>query len=492
MNKKKESEDSSCWADVDALAYGGVVQVFAQVSPFDWIQPYRIDSPFESRGTGFFVSDDGYFVTNAHVVNDARRIWVHIPALGKIPLPATVVGICPEIDVALARLHTDVLSFVKEKLGTISYFVCGDSDKIKPTEQVLVLGYPLGQNHVKSTTGVVSGREFLSDRPLLQMTAPVNPGNSGGPLVGVDGTVLGITVSGVLEAQAVGYAIPINEFKNVYEELMAGGLVRRPKLGLTLGFANDEKAAFLKNPEPAGLYVCNVIPGSLSDKAGVHEGDMLYELNGNTIDAYGESNGMSPFGRKGVADLIINLHIGQKVSMVLYRDGNRIDVSFTYDPHEPLPIRRRYAGYEPIDYEVLGGLVLMGLTDDHMELFADSVPTLLWYSLPKNRAEGAVIITYVFPGSYAHHMYSLLSGDIITYVNNIRVRDLDSFRKALHASIDTGLVAIKTEHDAFVVLSLEQLVRDEERLSLDFMYPISQTIVQLQQAIADRGAKKED
>ncbi|MCX5924814.1 MAG: trypsin-like peptidase domain-containing protein [Candidatus Dependentiae bacterium] len=492
MNKKKsEYADASCWGHIDALAQNAVVQVFAQVLPFNWIQPYRIETPFESRGSGFFITPEGHFITNAHVVNDARRIWVHIPILGIIPLPAMVVGICPELDVALARLQTEALAFVKQQLGKISYFEYGNSDKVKPTESVLALGYPLGQNHVKSTTGVVSGREFLNGRPLIQITAPVNPGNSGGPLVGVDGKVLGVTVSGVLAAQSIGYVIPINELKGISDELMAGGLVRMPKLGISLGYANDQKALFFHNPEPAGLYICGVIPGSLCDNAGVHEGDMLYELNGHAIDAYGESTVSGGFGRLAIYDLIVNIKRGQKVTMVVYRAGQRITISFIYELQQPLPIRRLYAGYEPIDYEVIGGLVLMPLTDDHMELLVESSLGLLVYNVPKNRVQGAVVITYIFAGSYAHHTHSLLPGDIIKYVNDIRVTDLDSFRKALRKSIETGLIAIKTENDALVVLSLSEVLRDEPRLSADFIYPLSQTITQLQDVVLPGTLKEE-
>lgn len=484
-DKKIERGDNGYWSGLNGLVQSAVVQVFVQVAPFNWIQPYRIESPFEGRGTGFFVSDEGHFITNAHVVYDARRVWIHIPSLGRVPLAASVVGICPEIDTALLRLHAEAYELVIAQLGRIAYFELGDSDDIKPTQNVLALGYPLGQNHVKSTAGVISGREFLGGRAYIQMTAPVNPGNSGGPMVGADGKVLGITVAGVLDAQNVGYAIPINEVKNSVDALLLGGLVTRPKLGMVLGFANDEKAAFLNNPYPGGVYVSAVMPGSLCDLAGVHEGDMIYELNGYAIDQYGETGTSGSAGRICLYDVIAKIKTGQQVSMVVYRHGSRIDITFIYEVQQSLPIRRLYAGYEPIDYEVIGGLVLMPLTDNHMELFYDSMPMLLSYQLPKNRLEGAVLITYLFPGSYVDHTNTLMAGDIVRYVNGMRITDLSTLRTALHHSIDTGLVVIKTEYGSLVVLSLEKIVQDEERLSMDFIYPISQTIVHLRQALSE-------
>lgn len=473
-------DDNTYWPSIDMLARTAVVQVFAQVSPFNWIQPYRIESPYESRGSGFFVTKEGHFVTSAHVVSEARRVWVNIPALGKVPLPAAVIGMCPETDVALARLQDEALSLVIQQLNAVSYFECGDSDDVTLTEAILALGYPLGQNHIKSTTGVISGREFLNGRPFIQVTAPVNPGNSGGPLVGKDGKVLGITVAGVIEAQSIGYAIPINEFTIIYDELMKGGLVRKPNLGIILGCANDEKASYLKNPQPAGLYIAGVIEGSLCDSAGVHEGDMLYELNGYTIDAYGETNMAWGFGRSILYDLFVKMKIGQEISMVLYRRGNRIDLRFAYVMREPLPIRRYYPGYEPIDYEIIGGLVLMSLSDDHIDIFFDARPDLMVYAMPQKRAKGVVIITYVFPGSYAHHVSSFIAGDIIQYVNNQCITDLASLRRAILDDCKTSFIAIKTERGALVVFSLELVLRDEARLSADFVYPISHTITQLQ------------
>jgi len=480
-----ESNGSSNWpwSQLDTLAQNAVVQVFAQVAAFDWMQPYRIESQYESRGTGFFINDEGYFVTNAHVVMNARSIWIHIPALGRVPLPVKVIGICPEIDIALLCLQSESLAFVQKNKGPILFFECADSQAIKPITKVLALGYPLGQNHIKSTTGVISGREFFEGRPFLQTTAPLNPGNSGGPLVGTDGKVLGIMVSGVLAAQGVGYAIPINAFILIFDELMKGGLVYLPRLGFSLGYANDEKAAFFNNPEPAGLYIMTVLPGSLSDIAGIHEGDMLYELNGYSIDAYGESTMPSHFGRATIHDIIACLKTGQKICMAIYRLGVRIEFSFLYSVQAPLPIRTFYPGYEPIDYEIMGGLVLMPLSDNHMEAFGESAIDILAYRWPKKRVEGAVVITYVLPGSYAYQLYSLGQGDIIRYVNNKRVYDLESFRQALFLSINTGLISIKTDTDTLVVFSLEKLLSDEDRLSKDFMYPISQTVVRLQRAL---------
>ena len=111
---------------------------------------------------------------------------------------------------------------------------------------MLVLGYPLGQYRVKSSTGVVSGWESGAGRSWIQITAPINPGNSGGPLVNDLGQVIGIAVSAVFPSQNVGYAIPINELKMILENLHTQGLVRRANLGLAFNFGSDALAKFLR------------------------------------------------------------------------------------------------------------------------------------------------------------------------------------------------------------------------------------------------------
>lgn len=487
-NKKEIANQEQGWDLLQILAQNAVVQVFAQVARFDWLQPYKIESQFEGRGTGFLISDDGLFITNAHVVREARRIWVHIPLLGLVPLAAHVVGICPEADLALVRLSDDAIAYIKEQLGTLLYFECGDSDTVKPTDTVLALGYPLGQNHVKITSGVISGKEFIEGNFLIQITAPVNPGNSGGPLVTLDGKVVGIAVAGVMEAQNVGYAIPVNELTRMLPFLKEGdGLVRKPKLGIIMGYANDEKARFFGNPEPAGLYIRSVVSGSLADNAGIHEGDMLYELNGYIIDAFGEASVVGGLGRMVIHDVVAQLVIGSQVTMVVYRQGKRIEVVFTYAIQQPLPIRQLYPGYEPIPYEMMGGMVIMPLSDDHMEILGPIAPDLLSYRWEKNRLKGALVITAILPGSYIYQMGTFSAGDTIKYVNNMRVYDLDSFRRAVRKGVDTGLVAIKMDNDAFVVLSLEKMLADEERLSIDFVYPISQTVKYLQRALKNKA-----
>ena len=92
------------------------MQIFAQVTSFNWLEPYKIDTQYENRGTGFFIDSDGYFVTAAHVVHEAKRIWINVPALGKTPLHAHLVGFCPDRDLALLCLDKEGMAQLQEEI----------------------------------------------------------------------------------------------------------------------------------------------------------------------------------------------------------------------------------------------------------------------------------------------------------------------------------------------------------------------------------------
>lgn len=467
------------WAGIQDAVGNAVVQVFAQVSEFDWLEPYRTQEQHENRGSGFLINEDGYVITNAHVVHEAKRVWIHLPGLGQHNIHVTIVGFCPERDMALLRIGEHDLAKVREQLGGVPSVILGNSDLVRRTDPVLVLGYPLGQYRLKSTTGIISGRESSTGQSFIQITAPVNPGSSGGPLINRDGQVVGITIAGFFEAQNVGYAIPVNELSLILDDLYTQRLVRRPLLGARFIFASDEKAEFLGNPLPTGLYISRVFAGSPLEKAGVQEGDMLYAFNGFAIDAYGDT--AAPWGsdRTSFHDLIARVKVGETVQLIVYRAGERKEITFTAEIMPPYPIRMRYPDYEEVEHEVIGGLVVMELSDNHIPYLFDDAPDLVKYQAMENKTEAALVITHVLPGSLAHQVRTLTPGDIITQVNGKPVQTLASFRRLVRKSAHNGYLTIKTARDVFAVFSLSRMVEDEVRLSTDFSYPLSPLVAQL-------------
>lgn len=208
---------------------------------------------------------------------------------------------------------------------------------------------------MKSTTGVISGHE----RHYIQMSAPINPGSSGGPLLNSKGEVIGINSAGIMEAQNVGYAIPINDLKLVLSELYTTPLLRKPFLGVFFNNGSVELTEYLGNPLPGGCYVVGVLPGSTLDKAGVQRGDMIYEINGHPIDLFGEMKVPWSEDKLSIIDFVGRLPVGQELKLVLYRKGKRMELAVQFNMAVQPAVRKIYPGYDEIDYEIFGGMVVM-------------------------------------------------------------------------------------------------------------------------------------
>src|SRR5436190_4154455 len=191
------------WRPVQDRVRDTVVQIFAQVYAIDMLEPYKTPSQGTACGSGFFINDQGYLLTNAHVVISAKNVWGQVSSLGKRIIDLEVVGISPERDLALLRVTDNARELITKELGGIPYLPLGDSDLVRRSDDVLAIGYPLGQQACKRTTGVISGYE----QHLFQTSAAINPGSSGGPLVNINGEVVALNCSGVTEAQNVGFAI---------------------------------------------------------------------------------------------------------------------------------------------------------------------------------------------------------------------------------------------------------------------------------------------
>jgi len=467
------------WSDMQDALQNSVVQVIAQIASYNWLEPYTVEEQHESRGTGFFIDPEGYFITNAHVVNEATTVWIHLPTLGKKTFLADIVSFCPDRDLALLKIRDADLIFLREQLGEIVPLPFGDSDQIRRTDDVLVLGYPLGDYNMKSSTGVISGREYGEGRSMIQITAPINPGNSGGPLINTQGEVIGIAISVVFMAQNIGYAIPINELKIVLADLYKNKFVRRGFLGARFNYSTDELATYLGNPLPAGFYINKVFDGSLMEKAGVQSGDMLYEFNGFILDAFGET--VAPWSREKIVihDLVARLKHDEPLTLVVYRKGKKHVLACSFTVTTPNPIRVMHPNYEKVEYEIIGGMVVMQLCDNHLLLLDADVPDLVQYEKMENKTKPVLVITHIIPGSEIQQLRSIVPGFVITQINGQDVTTLEEFRKALHASIASDILTIKTSEDIFVVVPFKKTLEDEARLAKNFSYPISATVKEL-------------
>ena len=264
--------------------------------------------PMRGAGSGFLVTADGYILTNNHVVAEADKITVTL-ASGK-EYPAKLVGRDPTFDLAVVKIDAKDLPVLS----------LGDSDKLEVGEWVAAIGNPFGLEHT-ITVGVISAKnrniraKDVNFQGFLQTDAAINPGNSGGPLLDLSGKVVGINTAIIPYAQGIGFAIPVNMAKQVMDDLVNFGKVRRGWLGIYLQPVTEEvaEAYGLKNTD--GALVSDVQGDSPALRAGLQRGDVIVAIDGTSLKNYQD---LSFAVRKHLA--------GDEVTLTVMRRGERKEI----------------------------------------------------------------------------------------------------------------------------------------------------------------------
>lgn len=232
-------------------------------------------------GSGVFIDGDGHLVTNHHVVEGSNR-YVAVYADGS-RVSASLVGTAPEFDLAVLKVEGRVPAVAE----------LGDSSRLLPGSRVAAIGSALGDFRNTVTAGVLSGHNRSLDTldGLLQTDAPINHGNSGGPLINLDGEVIGINVAVVRgsaamgdPAEGLGFSIPSNTVRVVAAQLIATGTVRRPYLGISFEPMNPQIASENNIAVSQGAYIRDVVANGPSARAGLRAGDVIVALGQATID----------------------------------------------------------------------------------------------------------------------------------------------------------------------------------------------------------------
>ena len=272
-----------------------------------------------SSGSGFILSEDGYIITNAHVVADASSIEVVL--FNEDSFEAKLVGADSSFDVAVLKIEAKGLPAV----------TVGDSDALKVGEDVVAIGNPLGELTFTMTNGILSAidREINIDgnpQNMLQTNAAINSGNSGGPLFDMDGNVIGVTTAKYsgssltgTSIEGLGFAIPINEALKVAYDLAEYGYVKgQAYLGVTVKTLDSQTAEYYSLP--MGPRVESVSPGSCAEKAGIQVGDIVIRFNGEDVE-----------NNAALIAALKRVQAGDTVNATLFRLGGEVEVTITLD-----------------------------------------------------------------------------------------------------------------------------------------------------------------
>jgi S1-C subfamily serine protease len=314
----------------------GVAYIKAQVvqhtqSPFDFGLPQEQQG--EATGSGFVIDRDGTILTNAHVINGARKVTVQFA--NKQQVDAKILGKDESTDLALLKVDPAGLHLVPLQLGSSSAVQVGDP--------AVAIGNPFGLERTL-TTGVISAVHRPIQAPngfqiddAIQTDAPINPGNSGGPLIDATGKVVGInsqieTGGNGNGSNGIGFAVPIDTAKKIIPELKKSGRVDRGYLGVSTATI-DKSLSGLGLPVKQGALVQSVTPGSPADKAGLRPGDISASVNGNPIQLGGdiitEVDGKAIRSNDDLTAAIAGRKPGDKVTITFKRDGKDKTVEVT-------------------------------------------------------------------------------------------------------------------------------------------------------------------
>lgn len=260
-----------------------------------------------SLGSGVIFKSDGYIVTNYHVIAGASKLIVRLSS-GK-ELQAKIIGTDPRSDLAVIKIQGSNFPVAK----------FGDSSDIKVGDLAIAVGNPIGEEFGNTVTaGIISAKDRTISLDnavykVIQTDAAINPGNSGGALCNEKGEVIGINslkIGSQYNAEGMGFAIQINEVKNIVDQLIKQGYVVRPYIGIYGGTANPEITVV------EGAYVNKIIRGSGADKAGIRPGDVIIELDGKKIKEFDDIS------------QVLEMHkVGDVIKGVVYRNGEKIDVN---------------------------------------------------------------------------------------------------------------------------------------------------------------------
>jgi serine protease Do len=400
--------------------------------PFGRMQPRAPQGHMEARGSGFIVDPDGTIVTNNHVVQGAKSVSVTLDDGTK--LSAHVVGRDPRTDLAVLRVKAD---------HPLPYIRLGDSDHVKVGEWVVAMGNPFGLDGTV-TAGIVSARgRDIGAGPydnFLQVDAPINRGNSGGPLFTLDGRVVGVNtaiLSPTGGSVGIGFAIPSNLVKTVIAQLETTGHVTRGYLGVSAQSISPAMAAALKLPKKtdgeAGALIAEVTPDSPAAKAGFKPGDVITSVNGKTIGNPREL-AVAVAGVKPGDDAKIDvLHEGASRSMTVAVGS--------------LPSEDGSASPAAGEPKASVGLALAPLSPEMRDQL----------DLPEH-TDGAVV-AQVKPGSPADDA-GMQQGDVIVGVGTKAVKSADQAARAIReAAKDEHAVAlriVRDGHTAFVGIDMKK------------------------------------
>ena len=381
----------------------------------------------QSLGSGFIFNEDGYVLTNYHVVNGADEILVRLSDHREFV--AKVVGMDKRSDIAVLQIDADDLPIVK----------IGSTDDLEVGEWVLAIGSPFGFDHTV-TAGIVSakGRSLPSENyvPFIQTDVAINPGNSGGPLFDMDGRVVGVNsqiYSRTGGFMGLSFAIPIEMAMSVADQIRTKGYVSRGWLGVLIQDVTRELADSFGMPHPRGALIAKVLPASPAEKAGLQVGDIILKFNGEAV-----------YDSKTLPPLVGASRVDRPADVELLRDGEKLTVRVNIGELPEEEEVQASTETKPEEAEGTLGLTLKALTPALREELGLAT-------------EEGVLVSKVTPGPAM--AAGIREGDLLQMINKVRVNNPAEVKAqidAIEPGRPTAVLILREGNPLFLALRVPE------------------------------------
>lgn len=510
IDEVNESPTQVDWPSISNKVRNSVVQIYSLEYEINPKYPYIQPRDKLARGSGFIIYSDKnkiLIMTNSHVIENSKKIYVRTEQTQNNDINASVIGICPSKDLAIIMIKEDINMF--KKLPQALEFK--DDRTYQDSIPVMVVGYPLGKENIKFTTGVLSGNqseftiEYDRFTSYLQISAAVNPGNSGGPLINSKGEVIGVNSAGYTFTQSIAYAIPSHIIITVLEDLLKNKpVVNVFNYGFKWNNSSNELLAKYGNLDKSGIYIYktnveNVL--KLKENDILHKieffdicnkvniwNDILFEnkiiCNDDdkliaVIDNYGiikiftnsncdEEHIWSKNRKININELLDSIINNSKLILHVTRENKLIQLKVEAENIPVDGIGSILPSYKPLEWEICMGccftplvVPLIQMTQKKSNIlqeddFDEDSEDLSYFLQDKYRNKNWIALTHIFPESDSYKSYILKKNEIgvITHINNKEITTMDELRNFL-INLKDKYITIDFENGKRLVISNE-------------------------------------
>lgn len=473
------------WTSTQSGSMRSVFLIHTECAEWNYQRPFLHPSDSQSSGSGFCIdARSGLVVTNSHVVGSARSITARSPTItGEKDLRLDLLCTCPTRDLALLRLTDDAMEALGAQ-GGLEQVVFGDSDELVLTDQVLAVGFPLGQTEIKQTTGVVSGWHCSSSEDavgafqntFVQITAAINPGNSGGPLFNRLGEVVGVNAAGFMFLQNIGFAVPSRVTVSIVAEMMlqAKGVFFAPEIAFTWTPLNATMSEVLGGDDGGVMVTCaqsrcplqfaDVLMEVRCPDAFAHRETDFDPVTVKTpdgrpelrlrIDHYGKCSVVDdgttdghPYRmtqKRTLVEALSCLPVGWPLEARVLRRGRPLRLDWEWSVPDPPSVRDQYSCFEEPTYTIEAGMCIVPLNKAVLEAYKRRNPTLCVYDKPEMRYRPLLVVTRVFPQTETSQLHAVEEGMVLASVNGQRVRTLRDVDAAMRHRNDYHVFRIRS------------------------------------------------